>query len=56
MTSNIWGIWLVKNMKIDANRIEIRVMGYIVNEETYISLTDIVKYKNPDNAFTLTPQ
>lgn len=43
-------------MKIDANGTEIRVMGDVVNEEAYISLTDIAKYKNPDNAFTLTPQ
>ena len=26
-------------------------MGDVVNEEAYISLTDIAKYKNPDNAF-----
>ena len=38
-------------MKIDANGTEIRVMGNVVNEEAYISLTDIAKYKNPDNAF-----
>ena len=38
-------------MKIDANGTEIRVMGDVVNEEAYISLTDIAKYKNPDNAF-----
>lgn len=25
--------------------------GCVVNEEAYISLTDIAKYKNPDNAF-----
>jgi len=36
-------------MKIDANGTEIRVMGDVVNEEAYISLTDIAKYKNPDN-------
>ena len=41
----------MKNMKIDANGTEIRVMGDVVNEEAYISLTDIAKYKNPDNAF-----
>ena len=41
----------MKNMKIDANGTEIRVMGDIVNEDAYISLTDIAKYKNPDNAF-----
>ena len=39
------------NMKIDANGTEIRVMGDVVNEDAYISLTDIAKYKNPDNAF-----
>ena len=41
----------MKNMKIDANGTEIRVMGDVVNEDDYISLTDIAKYKNPDNAF-----
>lgn len=41
----------LKNMKIDANGTEIRVMGDVVNEDAYISLTDIAKYKNPDNAF-----
>ena len=41
----------MKNMKIDANGTEIRVMGDVVNEYAYISLTDIAKYKNPDNAF-----
>ena len=30
----------MKNMKIDANGTEIRVMGDIVNEDAYISLTD----------------
>ena len=43
----------MKNMKIDANGTEIRVMGDVVNEEAYISLTDIEKYKNPDNAFII---
>ena len=38
-------------MKIDANGTKIRVMGDVVNEDAYISLTDIAKYKNPDNAF-----
>ena len=38
-------------MKIDANGTEIRVMGDVVNEDAYISLTDIAKYKNPYNAF-----
>lgn len=42
---------IMKNMKIDANGTEIRVMGNAVNEDAYISLTDIAKYKNPDNAF-----
>ena len=41
----------MKNMKIDANGMEIREMGDVVNEDAYISLTDIAKYKNPDNAF-----
>ena len=40
-----------RNMKIDANGTEITVMGDVVNEDAYISLTDIAKYKNPDNAF-----
>ena len=31
-------------------------MGDVVNEDAYISLTDITKYKNPENAFTLTLQ
>lgn len=41
----------MKNAKINANGTEIRVMGDVVNEDAYISLTDIAKYKNPDNAF-----
>lgn len=41
----------MKNMKIDANGTEIRLMGDVVNEDAYISLTDIAKYKDPDNAF-----
>lgn len=41
----------MNNMKIDANEIEIRDMGDVVNEEAYIFLTDIAKYKNPDNTF-----
>ncbi len=41
----------MRNTKIDANGIEIRVMGDVVNEDAYISLTDIAKYKNSDNAF-----
>lgn len=43
----------MKNMKIDANGTEIRVMGDVVNEEAYISLTDIAKYKNPDNVLVI---
>lgn len=38
-------------MKIDANGTEISVMGDVINEEAYISLTDIAKYKNSSNAF-----
>lgn len=34
-------------MKIHANGTEISIMGNIVNENTYISLTDIAKRKNP---------
>lgn len=41
----------MKNMKLDANGTEIRVMGDVVSEDAYISLTDIAKYRNPDNAF-----
>lgn len=41
----------MKNMKLDANGTEIKVMGDVVNENAYISLMDIAKYKNPDNAF-----
>ena len=41
----------MKNMKINANGTEIRVLGDNLNEKAYISLTDIAKYKNPDNAF-----
>ncbi len=38
-------------MKIYANGSKIRVIGDVVNEEAYISLTDIAKYKSSDNAF-----
>ena len=31
----------MKNMKIDANGTEIRVMGDVVNDDAYVSLTDI---------------
>ena len=33
----------MKNMKIDVNGTEIRVMCDVANEEAYISLTDIAK-------------
>ena len=38
-------------MKIDTNETEIEVMGDVVKEDAYISLTGIAKYKYPDNAF-----
>ncbi|MCD8396381.1 MAG: KilA-N domain-containing protein [Lachnospiraceae bacterium] len=38
-------------MKINANGTEISVILSQGNTEDYISLTDIAKYKNPDNAF-----
>ena len=41
----------MKNKTIEADGTEIRVIGDIVNEEAYISLTDIAKYKNRENAF-----
>ncbi len=40
----------MKKYKINANGTEISVLGNVVDEEAYISLTDIAKYKNPDNA------
>ena len=40
----------MKKFKINANGTEISVLGNVVDEEAYISLTDIAKYKNPDNA------
>ncbi len=60
----------MKKYKINANGTEISVLGNVVDEEAYISLTDIAKYKNPDfkptefgrfreesglNAFVLSP-
>ena len=36
-------------MKINANGTEISIMGNIVDESAYISLTDIAKHKNPDD-------
>ena len=35
-------------MKINANGIEISVIGNVINENAYISLTDIAKQKNSD--------
>ena len=37
------------NNTISANGVEIRLYGNVVNEEAYISLTDIAKYKNSDD-------
>ena len=34
----------MKNKTINANGVEIRLYGNVVNEEAYISLTDIAKY------------
>ncbi len=39
----------MKNKTINANGVEIRLYGNVVNEEAYISLTDIAKYKNSDD-------
>ncbi|MCI1655321.1 MAG: KilA-N domain-containing protein [Lachnospiraceae bacterium] len=39
----------MKNQTINANGTEIRVTGNIVDENAFISLTDIAKYKNTDN-------
>ena len=39
--------------KINANGVEIGVIGNIADESAYISLTDIAKYKNPENAFII---
>ena len=39
----------MKKYKINANGTEISVLGNVVNEEAYISLTDIAKYKNSDD-------
>ena len=39
--------------KINANGTEIRVVGNVNDENAYISLTDIAKYKNPENAFII---
>ncbi len=41
----------MKNTKINANGTEIRAIGDVVNEDAYISLIDIAKYKNPEKAF-----
>ena len=39
----------MKNSTISANGVEIRLYGDVMNEEAYISLTDIAKYKNSDD-------
>lgn len=41
----------MKKLKLDANGTEIRLMGDIINEDVYICLTDIAKFRNPNNAF-----
>ena len=41
----------MKKLKLDANGTEIRLMGDIINEDAYICLTDIAKFRNPNNAF-----
>lgn len=40
----------MKKYKINANGTEIGVYGNMADEKAYISLTDIAKYRNPDNA------
>lgn len=39
----------MKKYKINANGTEIGVLGNIVDEDAFISLTDIARYRNPDN-------
>ena len=34
-------------MKINANGTEISIIGNIADENTYITLTDLARYKNP---------
>lgn len=41
----------MKGKTLDVNGMEIRLIGDVVNEDAYISLTDIAKYKNAENAF-----
>lgn len=43
-------------MKINANGTEISVIGSIVDENAYISLTDIAKRKNPDEPMVFSKQ
>ena len=38
---------------LNANGVEIGIIGNIADESAYISLTDIAKYKNPENAFII---
>ena len=40
---------VLKKHTNNANGTKIRVMGNVVNEEAFISLTDIAKYKNNDD-------
>ena len=39
--------------KINANGVEIGIIGNVTDESAYISLTDIAKYKNSENAFII---
>lgn len=36
--------------KINANEVEIGIIGNITDESAYISLTDIARYKNSEDA------
>lgn len=39
----------MKKHSIEVNGTKVSIMGDVANEEAYISLTDIAKYKNPDD-------
>lgn len=39
----------MKKNSIEVNGTKVSIWGDISNEEAYISLTDIAKYKNPDD-------
>lgn len=41
----------MKNNVINANGTDVRIYGDIVDENAYICITDIAKYKNKENAF-----